>query len=121
MQDYHKLQVWQKSHQLTLSVYRMTAAFPKAEIFGLTSQMRRAVASIESNIAEGCGRGSNLELARFLRIALGSASELECQIEIARDLEYLNQSVAAEWLVAATEIKRMLTGLLKRLKLTTEN
>jgi four helix bundle protein len=116
MQDYHKLQVWQKSHQLTLRVYRATTAFPKSEVFGLTSQIRRAAASIEMNIAEGCGRDSNPELARFLRIALGSASELECQTEIARDLGYLDPKEAADWLASATELKRMLTGLLKRLK-----
>lgn len=116
MQDYHKLQVWQKSHQLTLRVYRVTTSFPKTEVFGLTSQMRRAAASIELNIAEGCGREGKAELARFLRMALGSASELECQTEIARDLGYVTHEEAAGWLIAATEIKRMLTGLLKRLK-----
>ena len=119
MQDYHKLQVWQKSHQLTLRVYRRTASFPKAEVFGLTSQIRRAAASIELNIAEGCGRDSSPELTRFLRIALGSASELECQTEITRDLGYLPAADVADWLAAVTELKRMLTGLIK--KLTTEN
>jgi four helix bundle protein len=78
--------------------------------------MRRASASIEMNIAEGCGRDSTAELARFLRIALGSASELECQTEIARDLGYLKADLSAEWLASTIEIKRMLTGLLKRLK-----
>ena len=121
MQDYHKLQVWQKSHQLTLGVYRATASFPKSETFGLTGQMRRAAASIEMNIAEGCGRDSNPELARFLRIALGSASELECQTEIARDLKYVSHEQAAEWLASSTEIKRMLAGLIKRLKLITDD
>jgi four helix bundle protein len=111
--------VWQKSHQLTLRVYRVTIAFPKDELFGLTSQIRRAVTSIELNIAEGCGRGGKAELAQFLRIALGSASELECQTEIARDLGYLSPPEAAEWLAATTEIKRMLSGLLKRVR--TEN
>ena len=116
MQDYHKLQVWQKSHQLTLRICTATSTFPKAEIFGLTSQIRRAAASIELNIAEGCGRDSNPELTRFLRIALGSASELECQAEIARDLGYLSATTAVQWLTAITEIKRMLTGLIKRLR-----
>ena len=116
MQDYHKLQVWQKSHQLTLRVYRMTTSFPKTEVFGLTCQMRRAAASVESNIAEGCGRDGKPELARFPRMALGSASELECQTEIARDLGYVSQQESAEWLAAAVEIKRMLSGLIKRLK-----
>jgi len=119
MQDFHKLSVWQKSHRLTLAVYRGTAAFPKAELFGLTSQMRRAAASIEINIAEGCGRGGRVELARFLQIATGSASELECQLEIARDLGFLPPKTATEWQAAVTEIKRMLAGLVK--KLTTEN
>ncbi len=119
MQDYHKLQVWQKSHQLTLRVYRMTTSFPKSEVFGLTCQMRRAAASVESNIAEGCGRDGKPELARFLRMALGSANELECQTEIARDLGYVSHQEAAEWLAAVVEIKRMLSGLIKRLR--TEN
>jgi four helix bundle protein len=96
MQDYHKLQVWQKSHQFTLRAYQRTGSFPKSEVFGLTGQMRRAATSIELNIAEGCGRDSNPELVRFLRMALGSASELECQTEIARDLGYLRPSEAGE-------------------------
>lgn len=121
MQDYHKLNVWQKSHHLTLSVYRTTTRFPKTETFGLTDQMRRAAVSIELNIAEGCGRDSTAELGRFLRMSLGSASEVECQTEIARDLGYLTHAEAAEWLAAATEIKRMLTGLLKRLQPKTDH
>jgi len=96
MQDYHQLQVWQKSHQLTLRVYRATVSFPKAEVFGMTSQIRRAAASVELNIAEGCGRGGRLEFAQFLRLALGSASEVECQTEIARDLGYLNPTQTPE-------------------------
>ena len=116
MQDYHKLQVWQKAHQLTLEVYRRTASFPKAEAFGLTDQMRRAVTSIELNIAEGCGRDGRPELSRFLRMALGSASELECQTEIARDLGYLRQDEISKWLASVTEIKRMLGGLIRKLK-----
>ncbi len=119
MQEFHKLAVWQKSHRLTLAVYRGTASFPKAELFGMTSQMRRAAASIEMNIAEGCGRDGRVELARFLRIAAGSASELECQVEIARDLGFLKPATAMEWAGAVIEIKRMLTGLVK--KLSTED
>jgi four helix bundle protein len=116
MQDYHKLQVWQKSHPLTLRVYRTTASFPKAELFGLTGQIRHAVTSIEMTIAEGCSRDSNPELGRFLRIALGSASEVECQTEIARDLGCLRPDEATAWLAATIEIKRMLTGLIKKLE-----
>jgi len=115
MRDFHKLPVWQKSHPLTLRVSRVTAACPEPEILGVTGQMRRAAASIETNLAEGCGRDSPLELARFLPRALGSAGELEGQTEIARDLGDGNGKQAAGWLVSATEIKRMLAGLLKRL------
>ena len=77
MSDYRKLVVWEKAHKLVLEVYRVTMTFPKEELFGLTSQIRRASASIPANIAEGSGRGSDAEMARFLHIALGSASELE--------------------------------------------
>ena len=97
MQDYHKLQVWQKIHRLTLRVYRATASFPRMELFGLTAQIRRAVTSVEMNIAGGCGRDSNAELGRFLRIALGSASELECQTEIAGSR--LPATRGSHWLV----------------------
>jgi four helix bundle protein len=80
MRDFRKLKVWEKSHQLTLSVYEITGGFPDDERFGLTSQMRRACTSIPTNIAEGCGRDGHAELARFLQIAMGSASELEYQL-----------------------------------------
>jgi len=74
---FRDLKVWEKAHQLTLQVYKATAPFPKEEMYGLTSQIRRAAASIPANIAEGCGRSSDAELGRFLQIAMGSASELE--------------------------------------------
>lgn len=80
MKDFRKLQIWEKSHVLVLSVYKQTKSFPKEELFGLTSQIRRAAASIPANIAEGCGRGSDAELARFAQISMGSASELEYHI-----------------------------------------
>ena len=90
MRDFHNLIVWQRSHQLTLAVYRISKAFPKEEMFGLTSQIRRAVSSIPTNIAEGCGRDSNKEFAHFLQIAIGSATEVECQLLLAHDLDYIN-------------------------------
>jgi four helix bundle protein len=86
MQNFKELKVWQKAHRLTLDVYKVTTRFPKDEMFGLTSQMRRSSASIPTNIAEGCGRDSRAELARFLSIAMGSASELEYQLILAKDL-----------------------------------
>ena len=74
MQDFRELKVWWKSHQLVLSIYKVVAAFPKDEVYGMTSQMKRAASSIPANIAEGCGRSGNAELVRFLQIAMGSAS-----------------------------------------------
>lgn len=90
MRDFHKLVIWQRSHQLTLAVYRISKSFPKEEIFGLTSQMRRAVSSIPTNIAEGCGRASNKDFAHFLQIAIGSATEVEYQLLLAHDINYIN-------------------------------
>jgi four helix bundle protein len=80
MRDYRDLKVWEKAHRLTLAVYRGTAHFPKAELFGLTSQIRRASVSIEANLAEGCGRRSDGEMARYIQIAMGSGSELSCHL-----------------------------------------
>jgi len=88
--DFRKLSVWQKSYQLTLKMYRLTGSFPKEEVFGITSQMRRAAASIPANIAEGSGRGGDQELRRFCQIALGSANELEFFAMLSRDLGYLD-------------------------------
>ena len=89
MQNFKTLKVWEKSHELTLAVYKATANFPKDELYGLTSQIRRACASIPANIAEGCGRTGKAELARFLQVAMGSASELEYHLLLAHDLGLL--------------------------------
>ena len=88
--NFRELKVWQEAHQLTLHVYRDTAGFPKDEMYGLTSQIRRSSVSIPANIAEGCGRSGDAELGRFLQIGMGSASELEYPLPLARDLNYLN-------------------------------
>jgi four helix bundle protein len=82
--------VWQKAHQLVLTVYQCTRSFPKDELYGLTSQMGRAAVSISANIAEGCGRNRNPDLSRFLQIAFGSACKLECETLVASDLKYLD-------------------------------
>ena len=92
MRDFHKLLIWQRSHQLTLDVYKASKSFPNEELFGLTSQIRRAVSSIPTNIAEGCGRNSNKELAHFLQIAMGSASEVEYELLLANNLGYINDA-----------------------------
>jgi four helix bundle protein len=116
MQDFKRLKVWQKSHQLALAVYQGTRAFPKEEVFGLTSQMRRAAQSISANIAEGCCRDGDAEFARFLYIAMGSASELECHLLLARDLNLLGPAPAMDLLSGMSEIKRMLASFIKKLK-----
>ena len=115
MKDFRDLKVWEKAHQLTLSVYRATARFPSEEKYGLASQMRRSAASIPSNIAEGCGRGGDRELARFLQIAMGSASELEYQLLLCRDLDLLQGSVYTKLEKPTIEVKRMLTSLIRKL------
>lgn len=89
MRDFRKLQVWEKSHLLTLNIYRITADFPRDEVYGLVSQMRRASSSVPVNLAEGCGRDGDTELRRFAQIALGSASELQYHLLLSRDLGYI--------------------------------
>src|SRR6185369_5327866 len=90
MSDFKKLNVSRKAHELTLELYRATETFPRTEIFGLTSQIKRAASSINANLAEGCARGSDRELLRFINIALGSASELEYHLMLARDLSFIS-------------------------------
>ena len=116
MRDFTQLKVWVRSHRLTLAAYEATVAFPKEEQYGLKSQIRRSCASIPANIAEGCGRGTNADLARFLQIALGSASELQYHLLLARDLSYQNPGAYKRLTREVTEIKRMLTSFIKNLK-----
>ncbi len=115
MKDLRQLSVWTKAHELTLLAYKATTTFPKDEMFGLTSQTRRAAASIPANIAEGCGHNSDAKLARFLRIAMASASEIEYHILLAIDLKYLLPDHYDELSEAVTEVKRMLGGFIVRL------
>ena len=116
MQDFKKLRVWQDAHALVLAVYRATATFPAVEQYGLTSQIRRAAASIPSNVAEGCGREGNGELNRFLHVAMGSASELEYQLLLARDLDYLTAETYATLEAPLLSVKRMLNALIQKVK-----
>jgi len=117
--DFRELKVWEKAHQLTLEVYKATTNFPRDELYGLTSQIRRSSASIAANIAEGCGRGGAAELSRYLQIALGSASELEYHLLLARDLKILSVPAHESLEQRATEVKRMLASFIQ--KLTTES
>ena len=116
MQDYRKLKVWEKAHGFTLVVYKVTCAFPREEMYGLTSQIRRCAVSVPSNIVEGCGRGSNPELVKFLHYALGSANELEYQLLLSRDLGYVSTEAHATLAASALEIKRMLAALIVTIK-----
>jgi len=113
---FRDLKVWQKSHQITLAIYKITATFPREELFGLTSQMRRASASVPANIAEGCGRNSESDFARFLTIAMGSASELEYHLLLSRDLSLLGEDEYVQISTDLEEVKRMLTGFIQKLK-----
>ena len=107
MEDFKNLRVWAKAHELTLSVYQRTRDFPKEEMYGLTSQMRRSPASVGANIAEGCGRRSDGEMRRFLQIARGSASELEYHLLLAKDLRFLQVDDFADLEARVLEIQRM--------------
>lgn len=111
MAGYRDRQVWPRGHRVVLDVYILTATFPKEESYGLTSQMRRAAASIPANIAEGCGRGGSAELARFLRIALGSAAELDYHLLLARDLSFIERHDHDRLASELAEIRKMLHAL----------
>jgi four helix bundle protein len=115
MKDFRDLHVWQKAHHLTLAIYRHTAGFPREELYGLTTQLRRSAASVAANLAEGCGRNGDAELARFCSIAMGSASELDYHLLLARDLKLLNAADYSELAEQTSEVKRMLTGFLQKL------
>jgi four helix bundle protein len=115
MGNFRSLKVWQQAHQLTISVYLATRSFPKDELYGLTSQMRRAAVSVGANIAEGCGRNGDRELIRFLRIALGSANEVEYHAVLAEDLEYLPRLASVQLQRDIAIVKRMLAKLVTRL------
>jgi len=116
MKDFREVKAWEKAHALTLAVYRATACLPRDELFGLTSQLRRGCASVPANIAEGCGRGSDGELRRFLEIASGSASETEYHLLLARDLRYLPLTSYDSLNRQIVEVKRMLSAFIKKLK-----
>jgi four helix bundle protein len=121
MRNYEDLEVWQKAHALTICLYRITEDFPRAEMFGLTSQIRRAAGSIGANLAEGCGRWTDLELARYVQIAMGSASELHNHLRLARDLEFLGDPDFHASTRTLTRVRQMLTALLQTLRRTRKN
>ena len=112
MRNYRELEVWQKSHKLTLDLYKLSRAFPKEELYGLTSQLRRAAVSIGANLAEGCGRRTGAEMARFVRIAMGSASELDYHLLLCRDFEFMTAVEYERQSRELVRVRKMLSGLL---------
>jgi four helix bundle protein len=116
MGDYKRLSVWKQAHGLALEIYRLTRLFPSDERYGLVAQLRRAAVSVVSNIAEGAGRQSDREHSRFLRIARGSAHEVQSQLLLSRDLGYMTQDKWSTLDAAAQEISRMINGLTRSLE-----
>lgn len=116
MENFKDLKVWEKAHDLTLAVYKLTRKFPREEVYGLTSQIRRAAASIGANIAEGCGRRSDPEMNRFIQIARGSACEVEYRLLLARDLDFISDGEFRDLEARVFEVERMLAALSRRLK-----
>ena len=116
MQAFQNLRVWRDAHALTLAVYRATASFPKEERYGLTSQVRRSASSVAANLAEGTGRGSDADFARFVQIAAASAAETRYHLILAADLRYLGAPHAARLGAQTDAVRRQLAGLLKTLR-----
>lgn len=116
MRKFQDLDIWKRSHALTLEIYRVTQQFfPKDELFALTSQIRRASASIPTNIAEGCGRSTSPDFNRFLQIASGSTTEVEYQLLLARDLSYITEEIHAKLSTEIVEIRKMITAFSKNI------
>jgi len=116
MRDFRQIRVWAKAHNLTLDIYQTTRHFPKEGLYGLTSQIRRAAASIPANIAEGFGRGGNGEIARFLQIGIGSAYEVEYHALLARDLGLIEEESYTRLASQIIEVKRMLATLIRKVR-----
>lgn len=116
MKNFRTLKVWEKAHQLTLMIYEVTEKYPREELYGLNSQIRRAAVSIPTNIAEGCVRSSDADFARFLYIALGSTSELEYLILLSKDLAIIKNVTQVELNIQINEVKKMLISMIQKLK-----
>ena len=116
MQDFKKLLVWQRAHSFALTIHRITGAVGRRDNAGIVGQIRRASLSISANIAEGCGRESNADLAKFLQIAVGSASEVESHLQFLFGTQLVSQAEFDQCLAEVTQIRRMLIGLLKKVR-----
>ena len=115
MRDFRKYQVWELGHQITLDVYKLTISFPKDEQYGLTSQMRRASSSVPANIAEGCGRESEVEFRRFLSIANGSATELEYFLILVKELKFGSEIAINDLALKVDQLKKSLNKLISKI------
>ncbi|MGA9637118.1 four helix bundle protein [Flavobacterium sp.] len=116
MSTFRNLLIWQKSMTLTTQIYQLTSTFPKEEIYGLTSQIRRCSISIPSNIAEGYGRESDKEFLRFLNISIGSLFEMQTQLEIAKNIAYINEDLFNNLYENSREVERMIVSFIKKIK-----
>jgi four helix bundle protein len=116
MRDFRKYDIWKLSHELTLSIYSISQNFPKSEVYGITSQIRRSASSIPTNISEGAGRDSDAEFNRFLTIASGSASETEYLIILAHDLKYIDKNTFSDFNQQINLIKQKIYSLKQKLK-----
>jgi four helix bundle protein len=114
MKDFRNLKVWERAHKLTLLIYKLTKDFPKDKSYGLTNQMRRSSSSIPTNIAKGCGRDSQAELNRFFKLAIGSSSELEYQLILAHDLNYINEKAYQDIVSELSEFRRTLNAFIQK-------
>ena len=121
MRNHRDLVVWKRSHRLVLRLYRLTDDFPRPEVFGLTSQIRRAAVSIPTNLAEGCGRWGDGDIGRFVKIAMGSASEVDYLTFLGAELGYVSSDKYTELATELTEVRGMLTGFYKRIRTTNEH
>lgn len=121
MRNFRQLDVWKKSHSLTLSIYRLTVNFPTTEKYGLTSQLQRAAASIGANLAEGCGRDTDADFRRFVQIACGSACEVEYHLILAHDLRLIMKDTYDQLNTSVNEVKRMLVGPTRYLETESPN
>lgn len=116
MRDFKKLEIWNNGIELVKQVYKLSSSFPSEERFGLTSQITRAVVSIPSNIAEGCSRNSEIEFKRFLEIAIGSVFEVQTQLIIAKELNFLKESDSSEIEILLEKEARMINSLISKIK-----
>lgn len=113
--NFKRLTIWQKAREFVKSIYEISQQFPKEEQYGLNAQIRRAAVSIPSNIAEGCGRSTNKQLVQFLGISTGSSCEVETQLYLAHDLEFIDEAELKEILLQSEELRKMIVGFSNRL------